>query len=60
MTLVDPDTCVLHHFRFHYRVPLNESHPDHLVNVLDYWEISPTKVAKKVARAGKVQYFRMN
>jgi hypothetical protein len=57
VTLVDPDTGVLHHFRFHHRVPLNESHPDHLVNVLEYWEISPTKIVKKTERAGKVQYF---
>ena len=36
------------HFRFHYDVPLNESNPDILVNVLEYWEID----AK-----GRVQYF---
>jgi hypothetical protein len=57
LTLVDPGTGVLHHFRFHNRVPLNESHPDHLVNVLEYWEIHPTKTVKKVERVGKVQYF---
>jgi hypothetical protein len=38
LTLVDPDTGLLHHFRFCNRVPLNESHPDVLVNVLEYWE----------------------
>jgi hypothetical protein len=57
LTLVDPATGVLHHFRFHNHVPLNESHPDHLVNVLEYWEIHPAKIVKKVERAGKVQYF---
>jgi hypothetical protein len=56
-TQVDPATGVLHHFRFHHGVPLNESHPDHLVNVLEYWEIHPTKIIKKVERVGKVQYF---
>jgi hypothetical protein len=35
---VDPATGVLHHFRFHNGVPLNESNPDELVNVLEYWE----------------------
>jgi Transposase DDE domain len=39
---------VLHHFRFCNRVPLNESNPDELVNVLEYWEIQPD---------GKVQHF---
>jgi hypothetical protein len=47
-TEVDPATGILHHFRFHNGVPLNESHPDELVNVLEYWEIHPN---------GKVQYF---
>jgi hypothetical protein len=56
-TQVDPATGVLHHFRFHSGVPLNESHPDCLVNVLEYWEIQPTKIVKKVERAGKIQYF---
>lgn len=56
-TQVDPATGVLHHFRFHNRVPLNESHPDCLVNVLEYWEIHPTRIVKKVERVGKVQYF---
>jgi Transposase DDE domain len=48
LTLVDPSTGVLHHFRFAKGVPLNESHPDVLVNVLQYWEIDGD---------GKVQYF---
>jgi len=48
LTFVDPATGVLHHFRFHNGVPLNESHPDELVNVLEYWEIHAN---------GKVQYF---
>jgi hypothetical protein len=47
-TQVDPANGVLHHFRFHQGVPLNESHPDYLVNVLEYWEIHPN---------GKIQYF---
>jgi hypothetical protein len=41
LTLVDPDTGLLHHFRFCNNVPLNESHPDVLVNVLEYWEFDP-------------------
>lgn len=48
LTLVDPATGVLHHFRYHNGVPLNESHPDERVNVLEYWGIQPN---------GKVQYF---
>ena len=48
LTLVDPATGILHHFRFHNAVPLNESPPDELVNVLEYWEIHPN---------GTVQYF---
>jgi hypothetical protein len=56
-TQVDPNTGVLHHFRFHQGVPLNESHPNHRVNVLEYWEIHPTKIVKKVERAGKILYF---
>jgi len=39
LTQVDPATGVLHHFRWHQRVPLNESNPDELVNVLEYWAI---------------------
>ena len=48
LTLEDPATGVLHHFRFHNGVPLNESNPDESVNVLEYWEIHAD---------GKVQYF---
>jgi Transposase DDE domain len=48
LTLEDPVTGVLHHFRFCNGVPLNESNPDELVNVLEYWEIYPD---------GKVQHF---
>jgi hypothetical protein len=48
LTLVDPATGVLHHFRFHNGVPLNESNADELVNALEYWEIHGD---------GKVQYF---
>ena len=57
LTLVDSTTGVLHHFRFHHDVPLNESNPDMLVNVLEYWEIHPTRIVKKVERVGKVQHF---
>ena len=48
LTWVDPATGILHHFRFCNGVPLNESNPDELVNVLEYWEIHPD---------GKVQHF---
>ncbi len=48
LTLVDPATDVLDHFRFYNGAPLNESHPDVLVNVLEYWEID---------RNRKVQHF---
>ena len=48
LTLVDPATKVLHHFRFCNSAPLNESNSDVLVNVLEYWEIHPDQ---------KVQYF---
>ena len=48
LTLVDPATDVLHHFRFCTGAPLNESNPDELVNVLEYWEVHPDR---------KVQYF---
>jgi hypothetical protein len=57
LTREDPATGVLHHFRFHNGVPLNESHSDYWVNVLEYWEIHPTKIVKKVERAGKVLHF---
>jgi hypothetical protein len=48
LTLHDPTTGILHHFRFCNGAPLNESNPDELVNVLEYWELH---------RDGKVQYF---
>lgn len=57
LTLVDEATGILHHFRFHNQVPLNESHQDCLVNVLEYWEVHPEKVVKGVRTAGQVQYF---
>jgi hypothetical protein len=41
LTLVDPATGVLHHFRFCDGVPLNESNPDEFVKVLEYWETHP-------------------
>jgi Transposase DDE domain len=52
LTVVDPVTKVLHHFRFCAGAPLNESNPDELVNVLLYWEIHPDPKAKV-----KVQHF---
>jgi Transposase DDE domain len=48
LTEVEPATGMLHHYRFHHNVPLNESNPDELVNVLEYWEID---------RHGNGQYF---
>ena len=58
LTLVDSATQVLHHFRFCKGVPLNESNPDELVNVLLYWEIPPDQKAKAKAKAKvKVQHF---
>ncbi len=48
LTLVDLATGVLHHFRFCSAAPLNESNPDELVNVLEYWEVDPD---------GTVQHF---
>jgi hypothetical protein len=57
LTLVEEATGVLHHFRFHNGVPLNESHADCLVNVLEYWEVHPDRLVKKVLRPGKAQYF---
>lgn len=47
-TQFDPATGVLHHFRWHPGVPLNESNPDALVNVLEYWEVQAD---------GTLQYF---
>lgn len=48
LTQVDTGTGLLRHYRWHHQVPLNESNPDMLVNVLEYWEIHAD---------GKVQYF---
>jgi len=48
LTLLDPETGTIHHFRWLSQVPLNNSHPDLLVNFLEYWEID---------KDGKVQYF---
>jgi len=48
LTQLDSASGVLHHFRWHHAVPLNESNLDTLVNVLEYWEIHPD---------GTVQYF---
>ncbi len=48
LSLVDPATGILHHFRWHHGMPLNESNPDELVNVLEYWEIHAD---------GHIQYF---
>lgn len=57
LTEVNERDGVLHHFRFHHAVPLNESHQDCLVNVLEYWEIHPSRIVKKVKQKGKIQYF---
>jgi hypothetical protein len=48
LTLDDPATGILHHFRFCIGAPLNESNPDELVNVLQSWELHPDQ---------KVQHF---
>jgi hypothetical protein len=48
LTQTDAGTRVLHHFRWHPNQPLNESNPDELVHVLEYWEVDPD---------GGVQYF---
>jgi hypothetical protein len=39
---------VIHRFRFLNQVPLNKSHPDRLVNFVEYWEIK---------KNGKIQHF---
>ena len=57
LTRVDPVTGIQHHFRFHNGIPLNKSHPDCLVNILEYRETHPTRIVKKVERIGKVQHF---
>ena len=48
LTLEDPATGVVRGFRTCNGVPLNESNPDELVDVLESWEIHPD---------GKVQHF---
>jgi hypothetical protein len=48
VSVVDPATGVLHHFRFGNDAPLNESNSDERVNMLEYWEIDPDR---------KLQYF---
>lgn len=48
LTLTDAATGILHHFRFHHDLPLNESNLNMVVNVLEYWEIHAN---------GKVPYF---
>ena len=48
LTLVDDDTGIVHHFRWHHGVPLSESQAHELVNVLEYWEIHAD---------GKIQHF---
>ena len=44
LTLQDPQTGTLQHFRYLSQVPRNESNPDRLVNFLEYWEIGPDGV----------------
>ncbi len=48
LTQINPQTGILHHFRWHISLALNESNPNELVNVLEYWEIHPD---------GKLQHF---
>jgi hypothetical protein len=38
-------------------LPLNASHADYLVNVLEYWEISPPKIVKGREEARQIRYF---
>jgi hypothetical protein len=45
---INPATGIVHHFRWHTSLPLNESNPNELVHVLEYWEIHPD---------GKLQHF---
>jgi hypothetical protein len=40
ITWEDSEQKILHHFRYLADVPLNDSHPDLLVNFLEYWEVS--------------------
>jgi len=48
LTQTDSDTGILHHFRWHHHLPLNESNADELVHVVEYWELHAD---------GKHQYF---
>jgi hypothetical protein len=48
LTQINPQTGILHHFRWHISLALNESNPNELVNVLEYWEVHPD---------GKLQHF---
>lgn len=57
LTTVDSATGITHHFRWHLGLSLNESHLEHLVNILEYYEIHPTKIVKKTERPGKLQHF---
>lgn len=47
-TWTQTEDGILHHFRWHHNLPLNESNPDALVHVLEYWESRPD---------GNLQYF---
>ena len=40
----DATTKAIHHFRWLTQIPLNESHPNVLVNMLEYWEIKDGSV----------------
>jgi len=48
LSQIDPQTGILHHFRWYISLPLNEANSNELVNVLDYWEVHPD---------GKLQHF---
>jgi hypothetical protein len=48
LTQINAQTGILHHFRWHISLALNESNPHELVNVLEYWEVHPD---------GKLQHF---
>jgi hypothetical protein len=41
---VTEEQGVIHRFRFVNALPLNQSHPDLLVNFLEYWEVHEDKV----------------
>jgi hypothetical protein len=42
-TVEDPETGIVHHFRWICGVALNKSHPDLKVNLLEYWESNGEK-----------------